>query len=431
MPKNNYNSQPLSHQINTMSNKNMPATNQPSRRLSLPKKLAFLSLVLLGSTATVGCNGLSSAQVPGSSNAIKSEPATAAPISALPANILPNQDANFVTKVVQEVGPAVVRINSSRTVKTQQPDILDEPFLRRFFGPDSPTSQPENRVRGSGSGFVFGSDGRILTNAHVVDGADTVTVKFKDGRELAGKVLGVDTVTDVAVVKVEATNLPVVSLGKSEELQPGEWAIAIGNPLGLDNTVTVGIISATGRSSADVGVPDKRVSFIQTDAAINPGNSGGPLLNQRGQVIGMNTAIIQGAQGLGFAIPIQAAQQVAKELISTGKVEHAYLGIEMATLTAEVKQQINSNANSNLRVAVDRGVAIVSVVPNSPAAAAGLRAGDVIQKVNNQPIIQSEAVQEFVQNAKVGGTLQMEINRNGEIVNLTVKPGSLPVQQVR
>ena len=426
MPKNNYNSQPLSHQINTMSNKNMPATNQPSRRLSLPKKLAFLSLVLLGSTATVGCNGLSSAQVPGSSNAIKSEPATAAPISALPANILPNQDANFVTKVVQEVGPAVVRINSSRTVKTQQPDILDEPFLRRFFGPDSPTSQPENRVRGSGSGFVFGSDGRILTNAHVVDGADTVTVKFKDGRELAGKVLGVDTVTDVAVVKVEATNLPVVSLGKSEELQPGEWAIAIGNPLGLDNTVTVGIISATGRSSADVGVPDKRVSFIQTDAAINPGNSGGPLLNQRGQVIGMNTAIIQGAQGLGFAIPIDRAQQIANQLVTAGKAEHPYLGVRMLSITPEVKAEFNKNPNPKLRLTEDKGVLVLGIVKDSPAAQAGIRLADVIKKINGKEVSDAGSVQQIVENSKVGTNLQLELSRGGQPVTVAVKAGAFP-----
>ena len=300
-----------------------------------------------------------------------------------------------------------------------------------FFGIEPNSGGRGGIERGTGSGFVIGADGVILTNAHVVEGADTVNVTLKDGRSFQGQVLGADKVTDVAVVKIEANALPVAAIGNSDKLLSGEWAIAIGNPLGLDNSVTAGIISATGRSSSDVGVPDKRIGFIQTDTAINPGNSGGPLLNASGQVIGMNTAIIQGAQGLGFAIPIQAAQQVAKELISTGKVEHAYLGIEMATLTPEVKQQINSNANSSLRVAVDRGVAIVSVVPNSPAAAAGLRAGDVIQKINNQQIIQSEAVQEFVQNAKVGGLLQMEINRNGQIVNLTVKPGSLPIQKVR
>ncbi|MCC3407677.1 MAG: trypsin-like peptidase domain-containing protein [Microcoleus sp. PH2017_10_PVI_O_A] len=403
---------------------------QPSRRFSVPKKLAFLSLVLLGSTATVGCNALNS-QVPGSSNAIKAEqPASAAPISALPANILPNQDSNFVTKVVQEVGPAVVRINSSRTVKNQAPEEIPEQF-RRFFDPDSPIGpQPGNRVqRGSGSGFVFGSDGRILTNAHVVDGADTVTVKLKDGRELAGKVLGVDTVTDVAVVKVEATNLPVVNLGKSEDLQPGEWAIAIGNPLGLDNTVTVGIISATGRSSADVGVPDKRVSFIQTDAAINPGNSGGPLLNQRGQVIGMNTAIIEGAQGLGFAIPIDRAQQIANQLVTTGKAEHPYLGVRMLTITPEVKAEFNKNPNPKLRLTEDKGVLVMGVAKNSPASQAGVRVADVIKKINGTEVSDAGSVQQIVEQSTVGKDMQLELSRGGQPVTVALKAGAFPANQ--
>ncbi|WP_293146402.1 MULTISPECIES: HhoA/HhoB/HtrA family serine endopeptidase [unclassified Microcoleus] len=402
---------------------------QPSRRFSVPKKLAFLSLVLLGSTATVGCNALTS-QVPGSSNAIKAEqPASAAPISALPGNILPNQDSNFVTKVVQEVGPAVVRINSSRTVKTEQPDVLDDPFFNRFFGPDSPI-RPGNKVqRGSGSGFVFGSDGRILTNAHVVDGADTVTVKLKDGREFAGKVLGVDTVTDVAVVKVEATNLPVVNLGKSEDLQPGEWAIAIGNPLGLDNTVTVGIISATGRSSADVGVPDKRVSFIQTDAAINPGNSGGPLLNQRGQVIGMNTAIIEGAQGLGFAIPIDRAQQIANQLVTTGKAEHPYLGVRMLSITPEVKAEFNKNPNAKLRLTEDKGVLVMGVAKNSPASQAGVRVADVIKKINGTEVTDAGSVQQIVEQSTVGKDMQLELSRGGQPVTVALKAGAFPAGQ--
>ncbi|NJS12334.1 MAG: trypsin-like serine protease [Microcoleus sp. CSU_2_2] len=428
----NYNSRSNSNQINITETQNMPNQTQHHRTFSLPKRLGFLSLVLLGSTTFFGCNALNS-QVPGSSNAIKAEPSTAssaAPISAVPVSILPSEDSNFVTKVVQQVGPAVVRINSSRTVNNQVPEDFEDQ-LRNFFGSELPT-QPRsgNRVeRGSGSGFVFGSDGRILTNAHVVDGADTVTVKLKDGRELVGKVLGVDTVTDVAVVKVEANNLPVVSLGKSEELQPGEWAVAIGNPLGLDNTVTVGIISATGRSSADVGVPDKRVSFIQTDAAINPGNSGGPLLNQRGQVIGMNTAIIQGAQGLGFAIPIDRAQQIAEQLVTTGKAEHPYLGVRMLTITPEVKAEFNRNPNSKLRLTEDKGVLVLGVASNSPAAQAGVRVADVIKKINGQEVSEAGSVQQIVEKSTVGKDMQLEVSRDGQPVTVAVKAGAFPVNQ--
>jgi S1-C subfamily serine protease len=197
----------------------------------------------------------------------------------------------------------------------------------------------------------------------------------------------------------------------------------------LDNTVTTGIISATGRSSSQVGVPDKRVQFIQTDAAINPGNSGGPLLNASGQVIGMNTAIIQGAQGLGFAIPINTAQQIANQLVTQGKVEHPFLGIQMVTLTPELKQNINSNPNAGLSVDEDQGVLIAKVMPNSPAAKAGLRAGDVIHKINSQPVKNAEDVQKSVEAARVGSNLQVELRRNQKDIDVTVQPGALPTQR--
>ncbi|MGL5060951.1 MAG: HhoA/HhoB/HtrA family serine endopeptidase [Microcoleus sp.] len=396
----------------------------------------YVLLLVMGAGAAVLGDRLIVSQSPSNSDASKEktlQPKLQVPLPAkpqVPKPPLPNSfsggggSVNFIVAAVQKVGPSVVRIDASRRVNSGNGRLSPEDFFR------SDPNFGRGVERGTGSGFAIGADGLILTNAHVVDGADTVNVTLRDGRSFQGRVLGEDAVTDVAVVKIEASDIPVAAIGDSDSLLSGEWAIAIGNPLGLDNSVTAGIISATGRSSSDVGVPDKRVGFIQTDAAINPGNSGGPLLNASGQVIGMNTAIIQGAQGLGFAIPIKTAQQIAKELISTGKAEHAYLGIEMATLTPEVKNQINSNPNSNLRVGVDRGVAIVSVIPNSPAATAGLRPGDVIQKINNRPIVQSEAVQEFVQNARVGGNLQMEINRNGTILNLNVQPGSLPVQKV-
>ncbi|MCT7969388.1 trypsin-like peptidase domain-containing protein [Laspinema sp. D1] len=335
-------------------------------------------------------------------------------------------NSNFIVEAVEKVGPAVVRIDAARTVTQDIPDAFRDPFFRRFFG--QAPMEPQQRVeRGTGSGFIISDDGQILTNAHVINGADTVSVVLRDGRSFEGTVLGEDPISDVAVVKIEATALPKATLGNSEQLQPGEWAIAIGNPLGLDNSVTAGIVSATGRSSRDVGVPDKRVGFIQTDAAINPGNSGGPLLNARGEVIGMNTAIISGAQGLGFAIPIQTAQAIAQQLITTGKVQHPFLGIEMVTITPELQQELNTDPNSPMQLSVDNGVLIVRVSPNSPAERAGLREGDVIQRMEDQAIAQSDAVQQIVQGSQVGNSLKLQINRDGQILNITVEPGEMPV----
>jgi Do/DeqQ family serine protease len=394
----------------------------------LKKAATFLSLVLLGGGVTV-LSSYFAANIPltpGKSSALDSSTALAQNFPS--ANPLLNGNTNFITQVVDKVGPAVVRIDSSRTVAREIPDAFNNPLFRQFFGSELPTGPQQRVEKGEGSGFIISSNGQILTNAHVVDGADTVNVTLKDGRSLKGKVMGTDPVTDVAVVKIEANNLPAVSLGDSEQLKPGEWAIAIGNPLGLDNTVTTGIISATGRSSKDVGVPDKRVQFIQTDAAINPGNSGGPLLNASGQVIGMNTAIIQGAQGLGFAIPINTAERIANQLVANGKVQHPYLGIEMVTLTPELKQTINSNSNSGLNVEEDQGVLIAKVMPSSPAAKAGLRAGDVIQKINGKPVKIAEDVQKSVESSEVGGDLQVQVRRNQQDVNVAVQPGAFPSQ---
>lgn len=388
------------------------------------KAAASLSLVLLGSGMTLAGGYMAGhpQQVSESASNLAVSPVNAAPPLAA------GTDPNFVIQVVQKVGPAVVRIDSSRTVKTQIPDQFNDPLFQRFFGSQLPEQQQNRVERGTGSGFIISADGRILTNAHVVDGADTVTVTLKDGRTFKGKVLGKDELTDVAVVKIQANNLPLVALGNSDKLQPGEWAIAIGNPLGLDNTVTTGIISATGRSSNQIGAPDKRVEYIQTDAAINPGNSGGPLLNYRGEVIAMNTAIIQGAQGLGFAIPINTAQRISSQLIATGKVEHAYLGIQMVGLTPQLKQNINSDPNSGLSVTEDKGVLVVRVVPNSPAAKAGIRAGDVIQKLGGKAVTDASSVQKVVENSQVGSDLRMELRRNGQNLNIAVQPGAFPTQ---
>jgi Do/DeqQ family serine protease len=336
---------------------------------------------------------------------------------------------NFIAEAVDRVGPAVVRIDASRTVRTQRPAIFDDPFFRRFFGDMFEAPSQERQEQGTGSGFILSADGLVVTNAHVIARADTVTVTLRDGREYKGRVLGADPLTDVAVVRIDAKNLPTAPIGNSDTLRPGEWAIAIGNPLGLDNTVTAGIISATGRSSAQIGIPDKRVGFIQTDAAINPGNSGGPLLNQQGEVIGVNTAIIGGSQGLGFAIPINTAQRIAQELISKGKVSHAYLGIQMRTLTPELKRQLNDDPNSPAKVTVDRGVVVLRIMRNSPAAQSGIRPGDVITQINGQAVSTAEEVQQVVERSSVGGTLQLEVSRSGQSIALAIKPGEFPTQQ--
>ncbi|HEY9673296.1 MAG TPA: HhoA/HhoB/HtrA family serine endopeptidase [Waterburya sp.] len=395
------------------------------------KAVTYLSLVLLGAGVSFSSSyflsgNLLSKGTPDSQNSSKVLAQT--PPATAPVLI---QDPNFIANVVEKVGPAVVRIDSSRTVTSQVPEIFNNPFFRDFFGADIPTGPQQRVERGTGSGFIISRDGEILTNAHVVDGADTVNVTLKDGRSFAGKVIGTDPVTDVAIVKIQANSLPTVTLGDSEQLKPGEWAIAIGNPLGLDNTVTKGIISATGRSSSQVGVPDKRVQFIQTDAAINPGNSGGPLLNASGQVIGMNTAIIQGAQGLGFAIPINTAKRIANQLIAKGRVQHPYLGIQMVTLTPELKQNINSNPNAGLTVDEDNGILIAKVLPNSPAARSGLRAGDVIHKINGQSVKNAEDIQKAVEDSQVGSNLQIELRRNQREMNVTVKPSDFPIEQAQ
>ena len=389
-----------------------------SSKVSIQKSATYLSVLLVGSLATL----VGTQMVPDKS--FTPQPSMA----QMAAPRLAQGDQNFIARAVEKVGPAVVRIDASRTVKSQTPAVFNDPFFKQFFGGEVPQSR--TRVeRGTGSGFIISNDGLILTNSHVVDGADSVTVLLKDGRSLKGKVLGQDSLTDVAVVKIQASNLPVVQMGDSDQLRPGEWAIAIGNPLGLDNTVTAGIISATGRTSGDIGVPDKRVGFIQTDAAINPGNSGGPLLNQFGQVIGMNTAIIGGgAQGLGFAIPIKTAQKIANQLAATGKVNHPFLGIRMTALSPELKQRINGDASANFRVQDDQGVLIFEVLPNSPASKSGLKIGDVIKRINGQDVTKVSQVQQKVEDTLVGRSLQLEVRRSGQTLNVGIQPAPIPTR---
>jgi S1-C subfamily serine protease len=404
--------------------------------LSLKQLATYVSLLAIGSSAGVLGSQyflprqqveLNTADVPTMLKPSPQKPASQTAAFAPYALTAGSGNANFIATAVERVGPAVVRIDASRKVVNNLPEALQNPFFKRFFGNDVPV--PRERVeRGTGSGFILSGDGRLLTNAHVVTGSDTVEVTLKDGRTFEGRVIGSDAVTDVAVVKINTTGLPTVRIGRSDNLTPGEWAIAIGNPLGLDNTVTAGIISATGRSSSQVGVPDKRVSFIQTDAAINPGNSGGPLLNDRGEVIGVNTAIRADAQGLGFAIPIETAQRVADQLFAKGKVEHPYLGIQMVDLTPALRKEINQDGETKLKVNQDQGVLIVRVFDNSPAAQAGIRQGDIIQKVNGKPVRTAAAVQEQVESSAIGKALPVEISRDGQTRTLQLKPAIFPAK---
>ena len=334
------------------------------------------------------------------------------------------RELNFVAQAAERVGPAVVRVDvapsNSAANNPRNP-------WRRFFGSergDTPPNAPRPSG-GSGTGFIFSPDGRILTNAHVVEGTDSVRVTLRDGRSFSGSVIGSDPVTDIAAIVVEAEDLPTVRLGRSTQLVPGDWAIAIGNPLGLNHTVTVGIVSALDRSSAEVGVRNKRVRYIQTDAAINPGNSGGPLLDAAGNVIGINTAIRANAQGLGFAIPIETAARIAGELFASGRVDHPYLGIQMVGLSPELRDRLNET-DELPELALDRGVLIMGVVPGSPAEEAGLEKGDILLSVGDRAVETPVEVQEWVDRSQIGEPLAIEVNRSGRIRRFEVFPGVLP-----
>ncbi|MBW4493572.1 MAG: trypsin-like peptidase domain-containing protein [Oscillatoria princeps RMCB-10] len=390
----------------------------------------YLSLLAIGG----GAGFLGSRYADGENRALRPQTVPVAIRSVAPVGspapqmgLSAGSNPNFIAEAAEKVGPSVVRIDSARTVASKIPQAFDNPLFRKFFGEEQP-QQEEQVERGTGSGFILSSDGQLLTNAHVVDGADVVQVTLKDGRTFDGKVLGADPLTDVAVVKIDAEDLPAVQLGNSENLVAGQWAIAIGNPLGLDNTVTVGIISATGRSSSEVGIPDKRVRFLQTDAAINPGNSGGPLLNDRGEVIGVNTAIRANAQGLGFAIPIETAKRIADELFASGRAEHPYLGIKMVELSPELREEINQQAKGNFKITQDKGVLILGVQEGSPAQKAGVRAGDIIQSIDSIEIQKTDEVQERVEASAVGAVLELEVNRNGVARRLEARLGAFPVE---
>lgn len=392
--------------------------------LFLGKISTYLLAIMLGALLTLGLYQVLPSQAEPALATESEAPALLAqrqPITSAAAS------GSFVTAAVNRVGSAVVQIDTERTITRRVDPFFDDPNFRRFFGEDVFPQIPRERLlRGQGSGFIIDRSGIILTNAHVVDRADRVTVILKDGRSFEGKVQGADEVTDLAVVKINGNNLPVAPLGDSGTVQVGDWAIAVGNPLGLDNTVTLGIVSTLQRSSSQVGIPDKRLDFIQTDAAINPGNSGGPLLNERGEVIGINTAIRPDAMGIGFAIPVNTAKAISAKLARGEQVAHPFLGIRMATLTAQLAQQNNRDPNSPFMVPEIDGVLVVQVIPNSPAAAAGLRRGDVVVEIDGRSVTTADQLQRIVENSGVNQVLQIKVQRGKQTETLSVRTGEMP-----
>ena len=352
-------------------------------------------------------------------------PAGLAPAFA-PALGLPETLQQSFVGVAEHVRPAVVHLGTIQRAKMRRgpslPPGSDDPFFKEFFnqffgseGPAPPGA--EYRQPGLGSGVIIDKRGLVLTNFHVVKGADEIIVRLSDKREYRGQVLGIDSKTDLAVVRFQPDQhaLTVAPLGNSDALRVGEWAIAIGNPFGLDQTVTVGVISATGRS--DVGIATYE-NFIQTDASINPGNSGGPLVNLKGEVVGINTAIVAAGQGIGFAIPINMVKRVVDQLVDKGKVVRGWIGVSLQPLSPELAQSLGLDGT--------QGAVVGSTIAGSPAAQAGLQQGDVILSYNKVPVEDYRHVQRLVAETGVGKTVTLEVMRKKQKVQVSLTIGEVP-----
>ena len=338
------------------------------------------------------------------------------------------------TELVEQVGPSVVNIRTLEKARANAPgarsqdDEMQE-FFRRFFGvpmPNAPRQSPrpnrppeEAQPRGVGSGFILSADGFIMTNAHVVEGADEVLVTLTDKREFKARIVGADKRTDVAVVKIEATGLPAVKVGDVSRLRVGEWVMAIGSPFGLENTVTAGIVSAKQRDTGDY------LPFIQTDVAINPGNSGGPLINMRGEVVGINSQIYSrsgGFMGISFAIPMDEAMRVSEQLRSSGRVSRGRIGVQIAPVTKEVAESIG--------LGKAQGVLVRGVEEGAPAEKAGVEAGDIITHFDGKPIEKPADLPRAVGNTKPGSRVGITVFRRGESKALSVTVAEIEAEKV-
>ena len=320
---------------------------------------------------------------------------------------------SFITEAVEKTGSSVVTIETQRYVKNRKfsrnSQLFLDPYFERFFGLDLSNENQPRIEQSQGSGFIF-ADGLVMTNSHVVNGSDKLIIGLTNGKKLKGKLIGQDVFTDLAVLKVEGKGpWPKAQLGDSTKIKVGDWAIAVGNPFGLENTVTLGIISNLKRNVSQLGIYDKKLELIQTDAAINPGNSGGPLLNSNGEVIGINTLIRSGpGAGLSFAIPINKAKEIAYQLIKNGKVIHPMIGIGLI-------DENNFEKNTNI-------VKVGSVVPNSPAEKSGIIVNDIIIKVGNKDIKKASDVISQVNKNGINKKLNILLKRRNKFISLKVIP---------
>ncbi len=367
---------------------------------------ALPGLLLAIALASCGRNGTPNTNAPGGGTPDTNAGGNVAPANGAP-SVRPAPPELVAlpdfTSLVERAGPAVVNVSIVGTVPEEQ----DSPLLR-FFGQGQ---MPRQVVQGVGSGFIISADGDVLTNAHVVENADVVTVRLTDKRAFRAKVLGVDRTSDVAVLKIDARNLPTVTLGTAKDAKVGQWVVAIGSPYGFENTVTAGIVSAKARSlPSDVYVP-----FLQTDVPVNPGNSGGPLFNMRGEVIGINSQIFSttgGFMGLSFAIPIDVAVKVKDQLIKHGHVRRGRLGVAVQDVTPEIAAQ--------LRLPKASGALVGAVDPRGPADRAGIRPGDVIVGVDGQDVAQFADLPMLISQHDPGSTASVKVIRNGTEMQFNV-----------
>lgn len=332
-------------------------------------------------------------------------------------NAAPTSGQVSYSSAVELTAPAVVSIYTTKTITQRANPLFEDPFFRRFFGDNLPP--PGKRQENSlGSGVIISTDGYVLTNNHVIAEADEIKVALRDGRNTTAKVVGSDPESDLAVLKIDLPDLPSITIGQSDALRVGDVVLAIGNPFGVGQTVTMGIVSATQRSELGINVFE---NFIQTDAAINPGNSGGALINASGQLIGINTAIFSrsgGSEGIGFAIPVSLAKDVMQQIIEKGRPVRGWLGIEAQDLTPELAESFG--------VKTAKGVVVAGVLPGSPADKGGVKAGDIITRVNDQAVASAREIVNTISRIAPGTEARLSGSRNGKEVTLTIRVGERP-----